>query len=104
LYIFAVTPIHHDDDDIFYDFIDYLRFCNVCFDFIDVFMFFCWRVFVGVGLRMYVLCGAGVCVCGFVFLCVFEHLAGIGRPCARLFRATLVSFEQQAIILAQPRH
>ena len=28
----------------------------------------------GVGLRLYVLCGACVCVCGFVFLCVFVHL------------------------------
>ena len=57
----------------------------------------------GVGLRLSVFCGAGVFVCGFVFLCVFEHPARTGRPCARLFRATLVSFEQQAIILDQPR-
>ena len=28
----------------------------------------------GVGLRLSVFCGAGVFVCGFVFLCVFEHL------------------------------
>ncbi len=48
-----------------------------------VFMFICWRVFVGVGLRLYVLCGAGVCVCGFVFLCVFEHL--FARVCIRVF-------------------
>ena len=48
-----------------------------------VFMFICWRVFVGVGLRLYVLCGAGVCVCGFVFLCVFEHLCAC--VCIRVF-------------------
>jgi hypothetical protein len=38
---------------------------------------------VGVGLRLYVLCGAGVCVCGFVFLCVFEHLCAC--VCIRVF-------------------
>jgi len=38
------------------------------------FVFLCIFIFVRVGLRRYVFCGVGVCVCGFVFLCVFEHL------------------------------
>ena len=37
----------------------------------------------GVGLWLYVFCGAGVCVCGFVFLCVFEHL--FACVCIRVF-------------------
>ncbi len=48
-----------------------------------VFVFICWRVFVGVGLWLYVLCGSDVCVCGFVFLCVFEHLCEC--VCIRVF-------------------
>ena len=39
------------------------------------------EVVCGGGLRLYVLCGAGVCGC--VFLCVFEHL--FACVCIRVF-------------------
>jgi hypothetical protein len=48
-------------------------FCGVCVC-VCGFVFLCIFKFVRVGLRRYVFCGVGGCVCGFVFLCVFEHL------------------------------